>query len=216
MIAETGDWCLCTALCTCSGACYCWTLDMIWYNRIISSEMISSATSDNCDIVCIAFADCCLLAAVCVSAGVMSDWIYHWRDCLVSRRRVYKFYDHQWVRSGGDLVRSATASCHTTDHCQLLHCQSTSIVNFILSVRIVSQTWTNRPLAVSVNYPVNNSFSVSAFSALMLLVGQQEGHPACKKQSGGVLAWLSVWSEVQTCIWPIWCHHATATHCLLL
>jgi len=24
--------------------------------------------------------------------------------------------------------------------------------------------------------------------------------------SGGVLAWLSVWSEVQTCIWPSWCH----------
>jgi len=23
-----------------------------------------------------------------------------------------------------------------------------------------------------------------------------------KKMSGGVLAWLSVWSEVQTCIWP--------------
>ena len=29
-----------------------------------------------------------------------------------------------------------------------------------------------------------------------------EGHPACKKLSGGVLAWLSVWSEVHTCIWP--------------
>jgi len=40
-----------------------------------------------------------------------------------------------------------------------------------------------------------------AFSALTLLVGRQEGHPACKKQSGGVLAWLSVWSEVQTCLW---------------
>jgi len=39
-------------------------------------------------------------------------------------------------------------------------------------------------------------------SALTLLVGRQEGHPACKKQSGGVLAWLSVWGEVQTCIWP--------------
>ena len=37
---------------------------------------------------------------------------------------------------------------------------------------------------------------------LTLLVGQQEGHPACKKLSGGVLAWLSVWSEVQTCMWP--------------
>ena len=33
-----------------------------------------------------------------------------------------------------------------------------------------------------------------AFSALTLLVGRQEGHTACKKLSGGVLAWLSVWS----------------------
>ena len=41
----------------------------------------------------------------------------------------------------------------------------------------------------------------NAFSALTLLVGRQEGHPVCKKLSGGLLAWLSVWSEVQTCIW---------------
>ena len=34
----------------------------------------------------------------------------------------------------------------------------------------------------------------------MLLVRWQEGHPACKKLSGEVLAWLSVWSEVQTCM----------------
>jgi len=45
-----------------------------------------------------------------------------------------------------------------------------------------------------------------AFSALMLLVGQQEGHLACKKLSGEVLARLSVWSEVQTCLWPSGCH----------
>jgi len=44
-----------------------------------------------------------------------------------------------------------------------------------------------------------------AFSALTLLVGRHEGHPACKKLSGEVLAWLSVWSKVQTCIWPSWC-----------
>jgi len=37
-----------------------------------------------------------------------------------------------------------------------------------------------------------------AFSALTLLVGRQEGHPVCKKLSGEVLAWLSVWSKVQT------------------
>ena len=45
-----------------------------------------------------------------------------------------------------------------------------------------------------------------AFSALTLLAGRQEGHPACKKLSGGVLVWLSVWSKVHTCIWPSWCH----------
>jgi len=52
--------------------------------------------------------------------------------------------------------------------------------------------------------PINNFYF--AFSALTLFIGRQEGHPACKKLSGGVLAWLSVWSTVQTCIWPSWCH----------
>ena len=41
-----------------------------------------------------------------------------------------------------------------------------------------------------------------AFGAFTTLVGWQEGHPVCKKLSGGVLAWLSVWSELQTCTWP--------------
>ena len=45
-----------------------------------------------------------------------------------------------------------------------------------------------------------SAYNASAFSALTLLVGRQEGHPASKKLSGGVLAWLSVLSEVQTCI----------------
>jgi len=44
--------------------------------------------------------------------------------------------------------------------------------------------------------------SLYPFSALTLLVGRQEGHPACRKLSGEALAWLSVWNEVQTCIWP--------------
>jgi len=37
-----------------------------------------------------------------------------------------------------------------------------------------------------------------AFSAMTLLVGRQGGHSACKKLTGGVLVWLSVWSELQT------------------
>jgi len=41
-----------------------------------------------------------------------------------------------------------------------------------------------------------HTFSTDAFIALALLVGWQEGHPACKKLSGGVLAWLFIWSDV--------------------
>jgi len=43
---------------------------------------------------------------------------------------------------------------------------------------------------------------ISTFSALMLLVGQQEGHLTCKKtecQGAGVVICLG---EVQICIWP--------------
>ena len=38
-------------------------------------------------------------------------------------------------------------------------------------------------------------------------LGDRKGIWPVKKLSGGVLAWLSVWSEVQTCIWPSWCHY---------
>jgi len=53
------------------------------------------------------------------------------------------------------------------------------------------------PLAGTYFHPIE----VEGFSALTLLVGLHEGHPACKNLSSGVLAWLSVWSEVQICIW---------------
>jgi len=51
------------------------------------------------------------------------------------------------------------------------------------------------------------------YGVLTLLVGRQEGYPACEKLSGGMLLWLSVWGEMQICICPA---DATATHCLLL
>ena len=37
-------------------------------------------------------------------------------------------------------------------------------------------------------------------------LGGRKGIRPLKKLSGGVLAWLSVWSKVQTCTWPSWCH----------
>jgi len=58
----------------------------------------------------------------------------------------------------------------------------------------------------------------------MLLVGQQKGHPACKKPSGGMLAWLCVfYQDIANgdCVLAVG-HFAygpakaTATHYLLL
>jgi len=37
-------------------------------------------------------------------------------------------------------------------------------------------------------------------------LGDRKGTQPVKKLSGGVLAWLSAWSKVQSCIWPNWCH----------
>jgi len=67
---------------------------------------------------------------------------------------------------------------------------------------------TSLDISVNVNvYLVNKFcylFCYFAFSALMLLVARQEGHPACKKMTSRVLAWLSGPAD------------ATATHGLLL
>jgi len=64
------------------------------------------------------------------------------------------------------------------------------------------QTSTHTDTLITILSAPTATIVAGAFSALTLLVGRQEEHPACKKLSGEVLAWLSVWSEVQTCIWP--------------
>jgi len=45
------------------------------------------------------------------------------------------------------------------------------------------------------------AFSAFAFSALTRLVGRQEEHPACKKLSGGVLAWLCRGADLHMAQW---------------
>jgi len=62
--------------------------------------------------------------------------------------------------------------------------------------------WTSSAVNVAAKWHYVQLCIICTFSALTLLVGRQEGHPACIKLSGGVLAWLSVWSEVQTCMLP--------------
>jgi len=62
----------------------------------------------------------------------------------------------------------------------------------------------------------NTQLVSNAFTALTLLVGRQEEHLVCKKLSDEVLAWLSVWSEVQMiCIWSSWCHCHPIISCFI-
>ena len=55
------------------------------------------------------------------------------------------------------------------------------------------------------------------FKALTPLVGHQEEHLACKQLNDEVLAWLSVWSEVQMiCVWSMcWCSCHPVISCFI-
>jgi len=90
-------------------------------------------------------------------------------------------------------LQAGCPSCHPTNSVKALP-HHTEISTVLLRISTKQQVYRR--------YFSHARATTCAFSSLMLLAGSQEGHLACKKLSGGVLAWLSVWSEVQTCIWP--------------
>ena len=98
------------------------------------------------------------------------------------------------------------SSCIGEASCKLLYPFTLLYLYILLNMHIIVAVLMLVQVAV-VHEESSNEYACMyivcncAFSALTLLVGRQEGHPACKKLSGGVLAWLSVWSEVQSCIW---------------
>ena len=107
-------------------------------------------------------------------------------------------------------TRQNLHSAHTHTHTHRLHCSQTTIREiFMITTVSTRQSKTADSAPCLATWAVTLStrhflvgINTQAFSALTVLVGRQEGHPACKKLSGGVLVWLSVWSKVHTCIWP--------------
>ena len=105
-----------------------------------------------------------------------------------------------WFGGGGVQILPFPTDFHGRPY-NILALVCTCVINItiVTKIKISEQSWESK-LDISVARQMS-------FSALTLLVGWQEGHPACKKLSGEVLAWLSVWSEVQMiCIWSSWCH----------
>ena len=115
-----------------------------------------------------------------------------------------------WCRMWFGVLSRSSVRCWWVQTMLLKSALSVSVkppsVWYILSVWVCEHLPVFTIIKLSNNMYEYAFSALNAFSALTLLVGRQEGHPACKKLSGGVLAWLSVWSKVQTCIWPSWCH----------
>jgi len=80
-----------------------------------------------------------------------------------------------------DDVRSALLLLQNNQDAEQVNCQTGGLINY----HCIDPGYCEGKLPDRVNTVI-----IIAFSALTLLVGRQEGHPACKKLSGGVLAWI--------------------------
>ena len=73
-------------------------------------------------------------------------------------------------------------------------------------IHYISKTSFQKFAKIYNSKPSLTSSSLSHTHTRNHLMALFTGLPKQETVSGGVLAWLSVWSKVQTCIWPSWCH----------
>ena len=142
---------------------------------------------------------------------VSVDYHLHWQSSCVERQGHRRHKQRKTATVLGCLGCQHQAGCSgrgaTAElECTAPHSQPASNSSTVF----LPAAATHRHLLVVCHFnkmPNKSRIPQAKFSYFTsLLVGRQEGHPACKKLSGGVLAWLSIWSEMQTCIWPSWCH----------
>jgi len=121
-------------------------------------------------------------------AGVVSVSGGHSKSEIVPTVPVVKILmSHPVLRAGSQLVVCGEHSCLDT-----VHFAVTGVIPIIVFV-VSSGELSEKVWCFSTQFLIHYSqFLLIAFIALTLLVGRQEGHLACKKLSGGVLAWLSV------------------------
>ena len=79
------------------------------------------------------------------------------------------------------------------------HCHSLSLAS--LKSRLVLPLWFQPTRIVPEKGPLNVCYIAAAFSALSLLVGRKEGHPACKLWGTGVVIWLERGADLHMAQW---------------
>ena len=149
-----------------------------------------------------------------VTTDTISDWLWFHFLC----HDITEFWKklNVWPSCGQNYVLIAALPWLSYRQPRLFPCSCTIQTNITLfddaySVQLLNfaqkcdLTWFTETSTIF-RLIANIYYSACAFSALTPLVGRQERHPACKKLSDGVLALLSVWGEVQICIWPNWYH----------
>jgi len=120
------------------------------------------------------------------NVGLIGQWNIFRRS---SRGR--GFNPHQPRHECTTAHRALVTQTALQRNCYLWHCYNDPIL--LMYVMHVCKNFGEKNKIWHFSMWVYNSGYVLAFSALTLLVGRQERHPVCKKLSGEVLAWLSVW-----------------------
>jgi len=103
--------------------------------------------------------------------------------------------NNRWTQTSttwcGEDVKSAVlrrSTHHNTEHRQAIKqvplCYCQMLINFSIHCKL-------------------STICLQHFDAVGWVAGKAS---SLQKTELWVLAWLSVWSEVQTCIWPSWCH----------
>jgi len=117
--------------------------------------------------------------------------------------------DHTTVTIWTSITSSVWWKCPKTVKCRVW--MTLQKHHYLKDTDLLTQAWSMGVLEGHHNFYTHEC--MHAFSALMLLVGRQEGHPACEKLSGG--CWHGYLSGAM-CRLAYGPADATATHCLLL
>ena len=129
-----------------------------------------------------------------------------WR-CWTGGRKGIRPVKTEWWGAGMVICLEQGADLHMA---QLIPLPLT--VSCFSKIQIGLPFWYQLTWVVPEKGPLNGGVCVCVISHYLPSVlwhcwlGGRKGIQPVENLSGGVLTWLSVWSEMQTCTWPSWCH----------
>ena len=144
-----------------------------------------------------------------------------WAPCF---HNILNLQVYRWLGSLKSLVWMSHCSCRKMICCQLMM-MTWRLVRYLLrrwpltlcrlmffSLPSLKLPWKSSAIwlrfSATKHYCATYGVCVVCWPSVLwrCWLGGRKGIRPVKKLSSGLLAWLSICSEVQTCIWPSWCH----------